>query len=296
MKRTKSGLLATALIVSGVGLGVAKTGGSPGGYSSAPGEGNCTSCHGSFALDSGPNSFDLTAPGTSVGLSSLPIQLAFGAGGAPKYGFELAAVDAGGGTLSTWLLTDPAVTQTVGGNVTHTGTGTGQSNWALELDASGGLPAGPVTLYACGLEGNGSGTSGDYVYTAQATVYQAELSSALSIWPLGTVQPLDLAAPTRPNDGYVIAMSDGTTPTPLPSGLVVPVNLSSPLVSVGITTPAFFQGFVGALDGAGLAQAQVTLPPLPILSGFTLHFAFAAVDPSTGQATEVSNRVTAVLQ
>ena len=65
-------------------------------------------------------------------------------------------------------------------------------------------PPGPITFYACGLEGNGGGTSGDYVYTAKTTVYQAEISTPSAVWPLNTTQPLSLAAPGHVITSYSI--------------------------------------------------------------------------------------------
>jgi hypothetical protein len=278
-----------------VGLGVASTSGSPGGYSSAPGQSNCTACHGSFPLDTGPNDLLISVPATKVGLTSVPIQVSFASTSAFKHGFELAARDVLDLKVGTLQITDATNTKLVSNNVTHTSTGSGKSTWATSWTPSGVVPAGPITFYASGLEGNGGGTSGDYVYTALAKVYQAQISTPAATWPLGTTQPLTLKAPTRPGDDYIVALSDGTSPTVLPGGLVIPIDLSSSLFLAGITTPAFFQNFIGTLDAAGNAQAQVLIPPLPFLSGFVLHFAFAAVAPGQPLATEVSNRITVTL-
>ena len=292
---TKS--VSAVLVIGLVGsLGISKTSGSPGGYSSAPGESDCTSCHDTFSLDSGPNLLSIGAAPASVGLASVPVQVSFATPGPDKFGFEISARDNFGAKVTAWEITDSTHTKTTSGNVTQTSAGAQLSSWTMAWNPPAGLPPGPVTFYVAGLEGNGGGTSGDYVYTSEALLYQAEISTPLSTWPLGTMQPLALAAPTRGGDSYIIALSDSTTPTTLPGGLVIPVDLGSPLFSVGITTPAFFQGFFGTLDGAGNAAAQVVIPSLPILSGFELHFAFAAVAPGGGIETEVSNRVSVILQ
>jgi len=292
----KQQALIVSVLVVGLTLTTASTGGSPGGYSSAPGESNCASCHGTFPLDSGPNTFTVGAPASSAGLVTVPVQVSLADAGAPKSGFEVSARDAAGNKVSTWQITDGTNTKLVSGNVTQTSSGTSKASWDMTWDVPASLPAGPITFYACGLDGNGGGTSGDYVYTATAEVYQAEITAAATVWPLGSTQALQLSAPTRPNDEYIVGMSDGTSPTPIPGGLVLPIDLGSPLFKIGISNPTIFQNFIGTLDGAGNATAQVFIPPLPILSGFELHFAFAAVVPGVGVASEVSNRVSVTIQ
>ena len=271
-------------------------GGTSGGYSGAPGERDCTSCHRSFPLNSGSATFEVSASETLVGQANLPVQVAFTGSTFNRWGFELSMRDSSGATSGAWTITDPTNTQLSSGtHVSQTRNGSGQSSWSATWTPPGNLPAGPLTFYSAGLEADGSGTSNDPVYTSAFTVYQAEVSTANATWPLGSTQMLNLAAPTRPGSFYVLAISDSTTPTPLGGAMDLPVNLASPFFSLVLQGFPIFQNFIGALDAAGNAQATVLIPNIPFLSGFQWHFAFATLTPAAN-VTEVSNRTSVVLQ
>ncbi|HET6202529.1 MAG TPA: choice-of-anchor V domain-containing protein [Planctomycetota bacterium] len=280
------------------GTSLAYEGGAPSNVAGAPGQGTCLGCHSGFALNSGPAGFSIAAPSTTVGLSSLAVQTLFTGSGAPQRGFEITMRSGAGAFAGTWQITNATTTHLANSShVTHTSAGTLATSWSMTWAPPVTLAAGPLKFYAAGLEANGNGSSsGDHVYSTSSTVYQARLATPTATWPMGTIQTLTLDAPTRSGDDYVVALSHSATPTPLGGAMILPVDATSPLFSLVWNAPAMFPGFLGTLDGTGHAQAQVILPPLPGLSGFPLHFAYATFQPGTITVSEVSNRVAVTLQ
>lgn len=291
--------LAPALVVSlalgalAAGLALGKASGSPGGYSSAPGESSCISCHGGFPLGSG--ALSISGPASLAGASALPMQVSWGNTAGSSFGFELAALNSAGGYAGTWTITDAANTKKIGPNTTHTSAGHLLKTWGTQWNVPVTLPAGPVTFYASGVQGNGSGSGGDHVQNAVFKVYQAGLSSPSSTWPVGGLYPLNLNAPKNPGQDYILALSSGVGPSSF-GGFQVPIDLSSGWVSLSLSTPALFQNFIGTLNGAGQAQANVFIPAIPVLAGLNLHFAYLTFQTGTATVTEVSNRFSATLQ
>jgi len=79
------------------------------------------------------------------------------------------------------------------------------------------------------------------------------------------------------------------------TGLIPPIDTTSPLFELSLSTPAIFEDFLGVLDGSGSATAQVNIPNLPGLSGFVIHFAGATLGAG-GSLTGMSNPVTITIQ
>jgi hypothetical protein len=99
----------------------------------------------------------------------------------------------------------------------------------------------------------------------------------------GTVNFTLEAGSSHENMIYLLAGSrSGTKPgTPLPGGLVViPLNFDSftSFVLNNLNSPTFTD-FRGTLDGSGKATAQLNAPPVPAMSGTSVHFAFATAFP-----------------
>jgi hypothetical protein len=233
-----------------------------------------------------------------VGLSSLTVQALFTVSSTPTHGFEVTARNSAGAWAGTWTITNSTTTKLANSShVTHKTAGITVTSWSMSWTPPATLPPGPIKFYGAGNEANGNGSdSGDHIYTASRTVYQARLASANATWPMGTTQDLTLDAPTQPSDDYVIALSHSTTFTPLGGPMSLPVDASSPLFSLVWNAPAMFPGFLGTLDGTGHGTAQVILPNIPALAGFPLHFAFATFQPGTTTVSEISNRVSVTLQ
>jgi len=176
-------LLSTLLFASFV---LAYSGGPPNGRTGAPGEGNCTGCHGSFTLDSGLGGYTLStgqvdyAPGDNY---TVVIELSDPY--AERWGFELTFIDDTGAAAGTLLPLD-ANTQvgSSGGRDygKHTSVGTnwgqvGSNSWMMSWTAPA-VGTGTVSLYAMGNAANGDGTAGgDFIYSFTTNLDEGIASS-----------------------------------------------------------------------------------------------------------------------
>ncbi|MFM8960762.1 MAG: choice-of-anchor V domain-containing protein [Bacteroidota bacterium] len=184
----KIAVLASFLVLTGIYSALTSSGGAPLGYSSAPGESNCTSCHGGLAVNSGPATRTLTfngsaassyAPGQTYNLSLTVTRATRN-----KYGFQLKVEDGQGGdagtlistTNRTWLQ-QGYLNQSGSGN-TSTSSGTITWNFQWTAPAAG---TGPVTFYFSSNAANNNGsTSGDEIYTDAVTLLESSPSYMIS--------------------------------------------------------------------------------------------------------------------
>lgn len=291
------GVVAAVLVV---GLCVGYSGGPPVGKTGAPGEGTCHDCHDDFGLNSGSAVFAISAADAHTG-GNLSIGVGFSGSPTPRHGFQMTARDSAGNPAGSWQNTTPLFTQNNGPNhVNHRLAGTTQTNWAVNWVPPATLPAGPLTLYAAGNEANDDGDDdGDYIYTTSRKLYRASVSTAVTTWPLGTTQQLDLNAPHVPGHGYAMVATDSTQPTSLGGVFVAPLNGNTALAQLSLALPSVFQNFVGTLSPQGTATAAVAVPNIPSLSGLVAHLGFITFDPAllpVVSPTEVSNRLTVTLQ
>lgn len=161
--------------------------------SGVPGEGTCAdvACHTSFALNSGPGSFMLTAHTATAGEytpgDTVDIDVDISQTGMIRWGFQLTAIDGASHPAGTILLSQPTRTQVqtgAGGRqyLMHTalGTDSGAVNtapgWTFKWKAPA-AGAGPVTFYAAGNAADGDGTSlGDWVYTTSLVLTEGPQS------------------------------------------------------------------------------------------------------------------------
>lgn len=297
MIRIQSIVRTTGFVLAALASSVAFTGGPPAGFTGGGGESSCIACHAGGTLNSGPAVF-ATGGDATLGFSgSALVTAAFTSTPSIKHGFQFCVRDSANVLVSGWLVNNTTVQKTGSYHVNHTAAGTTLTGWNATLTPAAALPAGPLSVYAAGNQtNNNNAPSGDLIYTQSHKLYQAGLSAAAT-WPLGSLQALALAAPTRPGDSYVLALSELAGSTPLGGVFTVPVNLA------GMFTPfawdpafsPFFMNFIGALDNAGAATAAMFVPALPALSGMTLNFAYATVNPVTYAVTEVSNAVSRTL-
>lgn len=183
----KTLLLPSLLILGGVYTALTSSSNPPMGHTGAPGESNCTSCHGGTALNSGPATRSLLLNG-SVPTAYVPgqtynVSLTVNRATRVKFGFQLKVEDNNGsdaGTLiSTTNRTDLAsgyLSQTWNGN---TATTTGSITWNFQWTAPS-AGTGDVTFYYCSnAANNNGGTSGDEIYTNTLTL--TEQSPAFSV-------------------------------------------------------------------------------------------------------------------
>lgn len=154
------------------------------GYTNSPSEGNCTSCHNSSAVNSGPGSVALLSnipvdgylPGTTYNLTLRVAQTS-----RSLFGLGLEALTSANQNGGTLIITNSAKTRianaVVGGvsrkNVTHQLNG-GANTDSMRFDFAWTAPVagtGNVTFYYSGLAANSNGqTSGDNVYTGSTTI------------------------------------------------------------------------------------------------------------------------------
>lgn len=150
----------------------------------APGESNCTSCHGGTAQSgAGVNTLALDGGGTDYtpGIAnSMTLTLT---DNSSKNGFQLVALDENEEMAGSFTISDAANTQLVSNTqlgrdyVTHTFSGTGESSWSFDWDAPS--TAGDVTFYVATNKTNNAGnSSGDVIYLSSHTFSNPQLSVA----------------------------------------------------------------------------------------------------------------------
>ncbi len=174
-------------------------------FTNAPGEGNCTACHTSFAVNSGGGNVVITGlPARYTPNQTVPITVTVNHTNAVIYGFELTSIDALGRQAGT-LLNNVQSSQMqivqglVGGNIRdyieHTVAGTAPTqfntkSWTFNWKAPA-TRAGRITLYAGGNGANSDGTPiGDYIYTNSASTtsglppsnFDGDAKSDLAVW------------------------------------------------------------------------------------------------------------------
>ncbi|MFO7650381.1 MAG: choice-of-anchor V domain-containing protein [bacterium] len=159
------------VLLSAIALCLASSAGPPDAKTGAPGEGTCNDCHSGPA--GAPDSTSLTGvpgntytPGTLYNMT-LSLQWAV----QRRWGFELTALNSGGGSPGQVIVSDPVNTQfsSVGSGYlkqTSTGTFNGTPNgvsWTFQWQAPA-AGSGTVVFYWCGNACNGNNsTSGDAV-------------------------------------------------------------------------------------------------------------------------------------
>jgi glucose/arabinose dehydrogenase len=158
--------------------------GPPAGYTDAPGEANCTACHTTYDLNTGPGSLRIEGlPETYSTNQEIPITIKMEQLDSIFFGFQLTALDSNGRRAGTLVVTNSDQTQLRNGNVSgnprtyieHTQNGIvpvefDKKEWTFNWiapDAS----TGPVTFYIAGnaADGNARPTN-DHIYTTSLTV------------------------------------------------------------------------------------------------------------------------------
>ena len=150
--------------------------GGPGdGLTNAPGEGNCTACHGDFPLNSGTGSLTITGlPSMYTPETVYSIEVVLADPEAMRWGFELTILDGSDQFAGNLAPVDGNTQVSTGGPfgrtyVKHTLDGTqfgqaDQGSWQFDWTAPA-AGAGDVTIYMTGNAANGNfATSGDRIY------------------------------------------------------------------------------------------------------------------------------------
>ena len=161
------------------------TGGAPASRTGAPGEANCTACHGGGAND-GSTTSSITFSGSNneyqPGLTynmTLSIN-----NGANKNGFQVVALENSGNTnAGALIVTDPTNTTSVSGAgntyINQTASGTNQNSWNFDWSAPS-TNVGDVTFYyAYNVSNADGGNAGDQIYLGQFTLQSAGNPSSI---------------------------------------------------------------------------------------------------------------------
>lgn len=166
-------------------------------FTNAPGESNCTACHGDFELNEGEGRVEITGvPAVYTPGQQFNIVVRAEQASAVIYGFQLTAIDSTGQKIGTFVIPPESESRVqilqgvVGANnllreyVEHTSGGlsngqfgfnTWNFSWTAPMQA-----AGRVDFYASGNAANSDGgPGGDYIYATSASTIPA--ASAITI-------------------------------------------------------------------------------------------------------------------
>ncbi|TAE84772.1 MAG: T9SS C-terminal target domain-containing protein [Bacteroidetes bacterium] len=153
----------------------------------APGEGNCTGCHGGTANSNTNGSVQISIkdnPTEYVPGKVYEVTVTTSFPGRSKFGFALAARKEGRGFLSVGKLEAAQNSGVMASEfATHTetsNTGEGSKSWVFNWQAPS-ADEGKITLYAAGVAGNQSKSAqGDFVYTATTVLNKPGSTGLLS--------------------------------------------------------------------------------------------------------------------
>jgi len=143
----------------------------------APNESTCMDCHLGNDLNASDGSLMLTVPETYIPNEVYTVVVNLSHTGQSKWGFEMTALDADGARAGAFAADDAGNTGLTEANdkqyIHHTTAGTAAGtndahSWEFEWTAPD-ADIGPITFYTAGnAANNDGGTTGDYIYTAQA--------------------------------------------------------------------------------------------------------------------------------
>lgn len=163
-------------------------------FTNAPGEANCTACHGTFPVNSGTGSILISGISANyLPNKQVPVTVTVNQDSAVTFGFQVTAVDSQGRTVGTFTLPSgsPQRMQTVQGivgsntrtYVEHTVDGVvptqfDTNSWTFTWNTPA-QRVGKVTFYAAGNGANSDGgPNGDYIYTtSKATLSGSAISN-----------------------------------------------------------------------------------------------------------------------
>ena len=174
--------------------------GPPLGFTGAPGEGNCTGCHYTFALNSGAGKVEITGlPASYTTGQSYTVTVTVSHPTARAWGFELTALDSNGTSSTVGTLTATNTTTTLKRDssasgqqrtyLSHSEAGiaqgkTASNSWSFTWTAPASA-VGDITFYAVGNAANNQvSPEDDYIYTTSVKVPS----------PAGTNRPPAFAA------------------------------------------------------------------------------------------------------
>jgi len=198
MRRVTTPVLAAFILIVGSAIAFASSSNPPASRTGAPSESTCLSCHSGHTQNSGGSIQVLDAPMLYRAGSTYRIRVRIASTNTSgdvnrRWGFEITAINSNDGTgTGTFANVAGQGTSTTTGSgglasrtyVRHTDARQGQASpaeWAFDWTAP---PAGniPVMFYVAGVAGNGSGSSGDWVYTNTWAAADTTTPVAATTW------------------------------------------------------------------------------------------------------------------
>lgn len=279
--------------------------GPPPSHTSAPGEANCTICHTSFKVNSGPGSVQITGlPATYSPGQQVPVTVTVNHADAVSYGFQLTALDGSGREAGTLVVTDPDNTQIVSGDIggnlrryiEHTRDGTipvefDRRRWTFTWVAPSSS-VGPVTFYDAGNGANGDLVpTDDYIYTSSLTILPsvtpdftitAEPSSQ-TVVPGGSTSYTVTVTPTNGFTGTVDLSvsglpSDTNASFDPPSVIITDASPQSSSMTVMTTASTPTGAYPLTIIGTSGSLVRTTPVTLVVAGGITANLSVSKTD------------------
>ena len=200
-------------------LALAFSSGPPSGYTGGFNEPNCTACHASFPVNSGPGSVSVAVPLTYESGVTYAITVTVSDPDQMRWGFELSARTEAGAQAGNLVAGADGFTQRLAniGNIqyiSHTSTGTrlGTLN-GVNFDFPWTAPdvsAGPVVFSVAGNAANGNlANTGDRIYTNAATSQPQAPPPTISLEPTSVSFTATAAGPNPAAKEILISNSAG---------------------------------------------------------------------------------------
>jgi len=168
--------------------------GAPAGYTNAPGESNCTSCHSGSLITSGTNwdNIILTTNIPATGYipdSTYNITLSHTQSGIVKFGFSITALNSSNNKAGVLIVTNSTTMTLTNGTRSYIGqlssgtSGSGSISWSFQWKAPS-TPSGNITFYTTvNASNNSNGTTGDQIYAKTFSFSQSSLLPVAGISP-----------------------------------------------------------------------------------------------------------------
>jgi PKD repeat protein len=191
IKRIITGVFVVALVAI-AGVSLTNTGGAPGGYTNAPNENNCTSCHSGTLQTSGTNYNNISLSGNYTGGGYIPdstyeITLSYTHTGRSKFGYQLTCLDGNdnmAGSFSTISGNNRSslTTATINGQTrryvrqTSSGTsGNGGTSWKFNWTAPSNNVDTVIFYVVVNAANNAQGNAGDIIIAREFKVAPSAL-------------------------------------------------------------------------------------------------------------------------
>lgn len=220
-----------------------------GGYTNAPNESSCVSCHGGSLVTSGSNWDRVNLKGNFVGNGYVPdstytMEVTFKQTGRSKFGFQVTSLNSANDPIGTFTNTNSRtsrVTASVNSKtreyIQHTSTGTANvgtdsTRWTFSWKAPNSN-VGKISFYVVVMatDNNSTNNSGDIVYSKKFDIDPSNL--------LPKAQPTTNTSPLCTNNGIVFNGAGTNSPTSYSwrfiNGTPTTSTLQNPSVSWGTT-------------------------------------------------------------